>query len=121
MGDEDALRRILINLIDNALRYSPSDQAVQVSVQTHPDRVCLCVADQGPGIPQADQEHIFERFYRLEADRNRQQGGTGLGLPIVKELVDWHQGKLELDSQTGQGTVFRICFSALPIPSPPQN
>lgn len=114
-GESNSMRRILINLIDNALRYTPSGTPVQVKVWQNQASVYVQVADQGPGIPQRDVPYIFERFYRIEADRSRQKGGSGLGLPIVKELVDWQQGELELQSDPEQGTVFTMRFPR-PLP-----
>lgn len=114
-GEANSMRRILINLIDNALRYTPAGTPVQVKVWQNHASVYVQVADQGPGIPQRDVPYIFERFYRIEADRSRQKGGSGLGLPIVKELVDWQQGELELQSDPEQGTVFTMRFPR-PLP-----
>jgi len=109
-GEQNSMRRILLNLIDNALRYTPPQTAIQISVWQEAEAVVVQVADQGPGIPAQEVPHVFERFYRIEADRNREQGGSGLGLPIVKELVDWQQGHLELQTSPEQGTIFTIRF-----------
>lgn len=109
-GDQQSIRRILINLIDNALRFTPADAPIEIQVYQREQACWLVVHDHGSGIPAANLPYIFERFYRIEADRNRQQGGTGLGLSIVKELVEWHQGKLEVESSETQGTLFRIRF-----------
>lgn len=114
-GESNSMRRILINLIDNALRYTPEGTPVQVKVWQDAGSVYAQVADQGAGIPERDIPYIFERFYRIEADRNREKGGSGLGLPIVKELVDWQQGELELQSGPEQGTVFTMRFPR-PLP-----
>lgn len=109
-GESNSMRRIFINLIDNALRYTPDKTPIEVSVWQDSDWVYAQVADQGPGIPERDVPYIFERFYRIEADRNREQGGSGLGLPIVKELVDWQQGEIEFQTSAQQGTVFTMRF-----------
>jgi signal transduction histidine kinase len=89
-GDPDALRRVVINLVDNAVRYAAS--GVQVSVVTDGDSIELTVADDGPGIPVGERELVFDRFYRVNASRSRETGGTGLGLPIVRDLVHLHGG-----------------------------
>ncbi|PKL74925.1 MAG: hypothetical protein CVV27_18030 [Candidatus Melainabacteria bacterium HGW-Melainabacteria-1] len=105
-------RRILLNLIDNALRFTPPDAPIEIDVSRRGQSCWLVVRDHGAGIPAPNLPHIFERFYRLEPDRNRQQGGAGLGLPIVKELVDWHQGHIVVESSETQGTTFTIEFPA---------
>lgn len=111
-GDQSAVRRILLNLIDNALRFTPPDAPIEVSVVREGTDCVMVVRDHGAGIPAANLPHIFERFYRIEADRNRQKGGAGLGLPIVKELVEWHQGQLEVVSSEAAGTTFTMRFPA---------
>ena len=100
-GDADGLRRIVANLIDNAVRHAAS--AVTVDVRPESGRATLVVADDGPGIAAADRERVFDRFTRLDDARSRDAGGTGLGLPIVKELVQAHAGSIELASN-GPGT-----------------
>lgn len=115
-GDQSAIRRIVLNLIDNALRFTPSDALIEVAVYRREAFCWLIVRDHGAGIPAAHLPHIFERFYRQEADRNRRQGGAGLGLPIVKELVEWHQGQIEVESNEQQGTVFTLRFPAVVDP-----
>ncbi len=112
-GDQNAIRRIVLNLIDNALRFTPPEAPIEVKVYQRDGSCWLVVRDHGAGIPAANLPHIFERFYRIEADRNRQQGGAGLGLPIVKELVEWHQGHIEVSSSESEGTTFTIRFPAL--------
>lgn len=109
-GDQDALRRIVINLIDNALRFTPADAPIEVEVFRKEHDCYLIVRDHGAGIPAASLPHIFDRFYRIEADRNRRQGGAGLGLPIVRELVEWHQGEIRVESIEQQGTTFTMRF-----------
>ena len=107
-GEKSSLQRVFINLIDNALRYSPPQSTVHVSLQAVGAYVCVAIQDQGPGIPADKLPHIFERFYRVEADRNRSQGGTGLGLAIAAEVVQWHQGRIEVSSKAGQGCCFSV-------------
>jgi signal transduction histidine kinase len=114
-GEKSSLQRVFINLIDNALRYGPPQSAVHVSVRQQEHRVCVAVQDGGPGIAADKLPHIFERFYRIEADRNRNQGGTGLGLAIAAEVVQWHLGQIEVNSQPGKGCCFKVF---LPLTSP---
>lgn len=109
-GDQDAIRRIVINLIDNALRFTPPEALIEVRVEAREGRCWLMVKDEGAGIPAVHLPHIFERFYRQEADRSRSKGGAGLGLPIVKELVEWHQGSIEVTSRENEGSLFALNF-----------
>jgi len=101
LGDPDGLRRVLVNLIDNAQRYATS--TVTVAVRTEPvGRAVLTVADDGPGVPAGKRERVFDRFYRLDTARSRAEGGTGLGLSIVREIVTAHGGTVMLrDNQPG--------------------
>ncbi len=92
--DADALRQMLLNLLDNAVKYGPSGQTVTLSLKVTDGRALLCVADQGPGIPAADRERIWDRFWRLERDRGSAVAGTGIGLSVVRELVALHGGRV---------------------------
>jgi len=103
-ADPDALRQILRNLLDNALRYAPPSTAVSVSAARESASVRIIVEDEGPGIPTAHLERVFERFYRVDAARSREAGGTGLGLSIVKHLVGAHRGEVGIESEVGNGT-----------------
>jgi signal transduction histidine kinase len=102
--DPDAMRQILRNLLDNALRYAPSGSSVTVKATADDGSVHLSVEDEGPGIPTAHLQRVFERFYRVDAARSREAGGTGLGLSIVKHLVVAHGGDVGIDSEVGKGT-----------------
>jgi len=106
--DPDMLRQLLFILLDNARKYS--DGAVRLTLEESGGRVGLAVADRGPGIPEADIPHLFDRFYRVDNDRNRKTGGTGLGLALAKEIADGLGAELNVDSTVGAGTVFRISF-----------
>lgn len=100
LGDRDGLQRVLVNLLDNAVRYATS--AVTVGVVRVGSEATLTVADDGPGVPANKRERVFDRFYRLDTGRARQQGGTGLGLPIVREIVSAHGGTVSLhDNEPG--------------------
>jgi two-component system, OmpR family, phosphate regulon sensor histidine kinase PhoR len=105
-GDAGLLRDVLQNLLDNAIQYTPSGGRIHVSAATRDHEVVLTVADTGIGIPLADQERIFERFYRVDAARSREAGGTGLGLSIAKHIVEVHGGRLLVESEVGLGSKF---------------
>jgi signal transduction histidine kinase len=91
--DADALRQMLLNLLDNAVKYGPSGQTVTLGLNVTDGRALVCVDDQGPGIPAADRERIWDRFWRLERDRGSAVAGTGIGLSVVRELVALHGGR----------------------------
>jgi len=100
------------NLLDNAIKYGGSEGTVTIRGRTGQDgTIELCVADNGPGIPEDARERIFERFYRLDKARSREQGGTGLGLSIVKHIIQCHGGKVWVESEPGKGSRF---FFSLP-------
>lgn len=105
-ADKDGIWQVLVNLIDNAVTYTPRGGKVTVSAVRENGNVVVSVADTGIGIPQADIPRIFERFYRVDKARSRASGGTGLGLAIVKHLVEAHGGKVSVRSETGKGSVF---------------
>jgi two-component system phosphate regulon sensor histidine kinase PhoR len=98
----------LINLIDNAIKYSPPESKVWVNAQESNGELVLQVRDKGIGIPAEHLERIFERFYRVDRSRSREAGGTGLGLSIVRHIALLHKGKVEAESHAGEGSIFRI-------------
>ena len=108
LGDHEALTQILDNLFDNALKYTPDEGTVTVRVFRGATHATLEIEDDGVGIPKEDQARIFERFYRVDKARSRAVGGTGLGLSIVKHLVHAIQGTIELESEPGEGSTFRV-------------
>ena len=105
-GDAGLLRDVLQNLLDNAIQYTPAGGRIHVSAAAREREVVVVVADTGIGIPLADQERIFERFYRVDAARSREAGGTGLGLSIAKHIVEVHGGRLLVESEVGLGSRF---------------
>ena len=124
-GDRDRLNQVLINLIDNAIKYTPRDGRVTVEVRAarqaeagkEPrEGVELAVADTGEGIPGADIPRLTERFYRVDRARSRELGGTGLGLAIVKHIVQLHRGTLRIESRLREGTTVTIWLPAAPAP-----
>jgi len=107
-GDEQLLRRLVLNLVDNAIRYTQAGGRVTAAVEAKPHGVRLQVSDTGPGIPPEAAPHIFERFYRVSRARSREEGGFGLGLSIVKWIAETHRGAVELDSGPEIGTTFTV-------------
>jgi signal transduction histidine kinase len=108
--DETRLRQILVNLVENAVKYSPDGGAVEVDVRRAPDLVTFEVRDEGMGIAPEDRERIFEKFYRADPSMSRGVGGTGLGLYIVNELVARLGGRIAVESVPGLGSAFRVDF-----------
>ena len=107
-GDAGLLREVLQNLLDNAVQYTPPGGRVDLSAVTRDHEAVITVADTGIGIPLADQERIFERFYRVDAARSREVGGTGLGLSIARHIVEAHGGRIWVESTVGQGSQFHF-------------
>jgi signal transduction histidine kinase len=108
-GDRDRLKQVLINLISNAIHYTPSGGEVNLSLSKTSEFVQIVVRDTGPGIPAKDLPHIFDRFYRGEKSRTRSKAtGFGLGLSIAYWIVDLHQGSIDVESTVGVGTTFTI-------------
>jgi signal transduction histidine kinase len=111
-GDRLWLALMVKNLLNNAIQYSEPHGCIQVETKLRNDCVCLEIADSGVGIPEADLPHIFDHFFRSAAHRPLQGGGAGLGLTIVKKIVDEHRGKITVQSQVGQGTTVHVCLPA---------
>lgn len=112
MGDSDELTEVISNLVDNAIKYTPNSGQVRINALAENGHILLHVRDTGVGIPIADQPHVFDRFYRAEQPGTEQIGGTGLGLSLVKTIVEAHHGRVWLESEFNQGTTF---FIQLPI------
>jgi heavy metal sensor kinase len=112
-GDRIAMERVLLNLMDNAIRHTPEGKSVHVEITRQDKRILLIISDEGTGISAEDLPRIFDRFYRVDKARTREQGGTGLGLAIVKGIVEAHQGKIEVASELNQGTKFTITLPAI--------
>ena len=107
-ADQLQLHRVFLNLISNAVKYTPEGASVQVSLAVRDDQALVSVADTGIGIAREHLTQIFDRFYRVDEARNREVGGTGLGLAIVKWIVAAHEGRIEVDSTPGKGSVFTV-------------
>ena len=107
-GDSGKLGEVLINLLDNAVKYTPAGGRIGIEVEPGAETVEIRVSDSGIGIPPADQARIFERFFRVDRARSRELGGTGLGLAIVKHIVEAHAGRVAVESVPGKGSRFTV-------------
>ncbi|MGF1469414.1 MAG: ATP-binding protein [Sandaracinaceae bacterium] len=116
-ADPQALDQVLLNLVDNAIKYTPEHGQIAVRVREIGRKTLIEVIDDGPGIPRAQQDRIFERFYRVDRGRARRDGGTGLGLSIVRHLVGRLGGEITVDSRVGRGTTFRVRLSRADAPT----
>jgi heavy metal sensor kinase len=112
--DEATLRMALVNILDNAVKYTPRAGTISVNLVRRDGELAIEISDTGPGIPSEHRDKIFERFYRVARDRSRDAGGAGLGLAIAKQAVEANGGRIELDGREGQGSTFRI---VLPVRS----
>lgn len=110
-ANHDRLLQVFINLIENALRHTPSGKKVAITVKDLGERIQFSVEDQGEGIPSQALPHIFERFYRVDKSRSRKEGGMGLGLAITKLIVEAHDGEIKVESEVGRGTCFRVVLA----------
>lgn len=111
MGSAPLLKRCLTNLIDNAIFYG---QQAHITIEDSPDQLLIRIRDEGPGIPESELEKVFNPFYRLEQSRNRQTGGTGLGLPLARNIIHLHGGKIALYNKPQAGLEVRITLPRLP-------
>lgn len=109
-GDEDRFRQMLFNLTENAIKYSNESGRVWITGKTEEDCNIISVKDEGIGIPAEHLDRLFERFYRVDKSRSRKVGGTGLGLSIVKHIAVLFGAKLEVESEVGKGSEFRVIF-----------
>ncbi len=111
-ADKGWIRHLLINLLDNALRYTPPGGVVTIRLAAAEGGVSIAVHDTGPGIAAGHLPHLFERFYRVEPARDRESGGVGLGLAIVKEIAEAHGGRVRVESEAGKGSTFIVTMPA---------
>lgn len=107
-GDFNRLIQVLINLLTNAITYSPENTTITMKLSETESSGIMLIQDEGIGIEESEIPRIFERFYRVDRARSRNSGGTGLGLAIVKHLIEAHQGKITVKSSIGKGTRFEI-------------
>ncbi len=107
-ADPERLERAIVNLITNALKYSPPDRPVDVAVARRGEEAVISVRDQGPGIPPEEQPYLFQRYYRAKASRKTE--GLGLGLYITRLVVEAHSGRVWVESEVGQGSTFYVAL-----------
>jgi len=107
-ANSDRLWQVLVNLLNNAVRHTPTGKSITLKTFTNADRLEIQVIDEGEGIPAADLTHIFGRFYRVDSSRNRKTGGSGLGLAISETIIKAHGGTIEAESQVGRGATFIV-------------
>jgi signal transduction histidine kinase len=115
-GDRLKLRQLFLNLLDNAIRYTPSGGAVSGSLVRKNSSAFVTVCDTGVGIPSEHLPHIFDRFYRVDTARSRDDGGSGLGLAIASSIAKLHGGEIQVESQVGKGSAFYV---TLPLSEAP--
>jgi PAS domain S-box-containing protein len=114
-GDEDKLRQVLLNLMDNAVKYSPDGGRIELQVEPRPGGLRIKVRDEGLGIPYEEQQRIFGKFYRIDPQQTLGVGGTGLGLYICRELVRRMEGRVSVTSREGEGSTFVVDLPLLPL------
>jgi two-component system, OmpR family, sensor histidine kinase CiaH len=110
-GDHLLLQMLINNLLDNALKYTHAPAAIHFSLKRLPNAIALQVADEGPGIPDAEKKRIFERFYRMGDEQVRKTKGTGLGLYLCKKIASDHKGRIAVTNHSPQGSIFSVLFS----------
>lgn len=108
IGDEELLSHVWINLLNNAIKFTPEGGDFGVTLITAENKICCTISDTGIGILPDAQIHIFERFYKIDKSRDRSLGGNGLGLSLVKKIVELHDGTIDLQSELGKGTAFTV-------------
>ena len=119
MGDSDALKRAIGNLLENAVRLAPADSRIRLAVGSERDLAWVAVSDEGPGIAPEHQPRVFDRFWRADKARSRADGGTGLGLSIVRQIAQTHGGDVQLQSRVGVGSTFTIWLPVASLSNEP--
>jgi two-component system, OmpR family, phosphate regulon sensor histidine kinase PhoR len=107
-ADEDLLSQVWINLLHNSIKFTPESGSIKVELNSHGDQTIFKISDTGIGISEEDRKRIFERFYKADKSRTRSKAGSGLGLSIVKKIVDMHNGMIEVESNIGAGTMLTV-------------
>lgn len=108
VADEDLMNQVWMNLINNAIKFTPLKGIIGVSLKKRDENVVVRISDTGIGMSEEEQLHIFERFYKADKSRNREQGGNGLGLSIVKKIIEMHNGNIKVESNRSKGTTFVV-------------
>jgi two-component system OmpR family sensor kinase len=114
MGNELGLRRLFLNLVDNGVKYTKDDGHIHIAASVEADRVEVRVTDDGVGISPDDQERVFDRFFRVDKNRSRKEGGAGLGLSICRFIAEAHRGKISVSSTIGMGSTFTVELPRMP-------
>jgi len=109
-ADADLLDQVWLNLLHNSIKFTPDGGSIKVELCERADKAEFTIADTGIGIAPEDQVHIFERFYKADKSRTRSKEGSGLGLSIVKKIIELHTGSIDVHSKLGQGTTFIVCL-----------
>jgi len=117
-GDRSRLKQVVVNLLDNAIKYTPGGGSIELNVSRQNGHAVLDVTDSGMGIPPDAVPHVFDRFFRVDKARSRNEGGAGIGLSIVKSICTAHGADVEVESTVGKGSRFRV---KLPLAQPPKN
>ena len=107
-ADQDQLIQVMVNLLDNALRHAPEGTVITLGCRDDGDMARIWISDEGPGIPPEHLPRVFDRFYRVESDRDRRSGGIGLGLAISKAIVEAHGGEIRATTGSTAGTIFSV-------------
>lgn len=115
-GDPGQVSQVIINLIDNAIKYTPRDGRIEITLNTRDTNAVVSVSDTGIGIPPVEIPYVFERFYQVDKARSGENRGVGLGLSIVKRIVEAHEGQISVQSEEGRGTTFMVSFPMLTEP-----
>jgi len=111
LGSKHGLKQVILNLTNNAIQHTDASNGhIVINLKRNPEHIILSISDNGVGIAKEHQQHLFERFFRIDKARTRTSGGAGLGLSITKSIIDAHQGRIEVDSELGMGTTFTIHF-----------
>lgn len=111
IGIEEYIYRAILNILDNAINYSPNNSKIVISTIKRDDKIEISISDEGIGIPKESIPHIFERFYRVDSGRSKDLGGTGLGLSIAKHIVELHKGNICVESEVGKGSTFNMLLT----------
>jgi len=115
VADKDGIEQVVLNILANALMYTKQGGRIDIDVFAREKSACIVIADNGIGIPESEISRVFERFFRIDKARSREVGGTGLGLPISKQIIEEHDGRIELQSRLGRGTKVTILLPMAPM------